>query len=457
MLNWLEIRFVMTPAKIIQPALPAAPSVIPTQEIGSGLVMLFLAVLFSRVTDRVAFLHLPLVLTLFCFGFSLISGTFYRAVTHRVGLYLTFLNFWILLAVPLSLWPGGSLHIAWNSWLKSFLVFGFTSGLLASTRSCSRAVYVIVTAILYTALYTWGLDREAFSRLGGDVNERFGDSNDLAQLMLVGMALAGWLVSDRRRTTISRIYALGALLIFGITMAKTGSRGGIIGLFGAVFALFVYSSLMGRIRIIVAGALLTVLSLGLLSWDIRQRYLTIFSGDPATSEAADVAVASTEGRRYLLRQSLLITLKHPLLGVGPGMFVEAENNNAMSNGLVHGLWHETHNMYTQVSTDAGIPALVAFCAAFVWCLRSLKRLRKRRNPDGTVPPVAQGAMWLSTSLWGLLTTGLFLSVASTPELASLLGFAVAFCRAAEAEEPLPQLAAPVFAGMPLENAATSCR
>ena len=425
----------MTTAKMIQPpVLQAPPNVNAAQQMGSGLVVLFLFILFSRVTDRVSFLHLPMMLTLVCFAASLISGAFYRTLSHRVGIYLGLLNLWILLAVPFSLWPGGSLHIAWNGWLKSFLVFGFTSALLITTKHCYRAMFVIVAGIFYTVIYTWIIDREVASRLAGHENERFGDANDLAQIVLVGMALAAYLASDRMRSKPLRAFAWMVLPVFTITLAKTGSRGGLIGLFCALVALFAYSSMMGRIRILTVGALVAALGLGLLSWDIRQRYLTILSSEDATSEAANIAAASTEGRRYLLQESLLFTLKHPLLGVGPGMFMEAENSVAISRGLVHGIWHETHNMYTQVSTDAGIPALAAFCAAFVWCLRTLNKIRKRCNPDGSIPSTARAAMWLSVAFWGYLATGLFLSVAGTPELYAFLGLSVAFCQAVAAED-----------------------
>src|SRR5215813_12955113 len=91
--------------KMIRPvASPAMAEMSPAQPMGFGLLLVFLFVLFSRVTDRFPFLHLPLILTIICFGMSLISGTFYQAMSHRVGLYVAFLNLWIVMAIPVGLW-----------------------------------------------------------------------------------------------------------------------------------------------------------------------------------------------------------------------------------------------------------------------------------------------------------------------------------------------------------------
>ena len=68
-----------------------------------------------------------------------------------------------------------------------------------------------------------------------------------------------------------------------------------------------------------------------------------------TSEAYD----SSQGRLRLLTQSLKVTAQHPLLGVGPGNFE-----------IVSGMWHVTHNTYTQMSAEGGIPAFLFYVLIF---------------------------------------------------------------------------------------------
>jgi len=60
------------------------------------------------------------------------------------------------------------------------------------------------------------------------------------------------------------------------------------------------------------------------------------------------ASLSAQQRKELLFKSLKVTVRHPLFGVGPGNFE-----------VVSGAWDVTHNSYTQISAEGGIPAF--FC------------------------------------------------------------------------------------------------
>ena len=51
---------------------------------------------------------------------------------------------------------------------------------------------------------------------------------------------------------------------------------------------------------------------------------------------ATSAATSTQSRRMLLRHSIMFTIKHPLFGVGPGMFSVADDAYAKANGARKG-------------------------------------------------------------------------------------------------------------------------
>ena len=55
---------------------------------------------------------------------------------------------------------------------------------------------------------------------------------------------------------------------------------------------------------------------------------------------------STNARKEVLNESLGLTLKHPVVGVGPGQFRVAAAAQSKDEG-VRALWLETHNTYTQ--------------------------------------------------------------------------------------------------------------
>ena len=60
-----------------------------------------------------------------------------------------------------------------------------------------------------------------------------------------------------------------------------------------------------------------------------------------------------------------------------------ENDMARSKGLFKGSWHETHNMYTQISSENGIPAALMYIAILALALRQQSEHRKSRNITAT--------------------------------------------------------------------------
>ena len=120
-------------------------------------------------------------------------------------------------------------------------------------------------------------------------------------------------------------------------------------------------------------------------------------GDRSVSRLIADTTGSAQERKELLTRSLELTYRHPIFGIGPAQF---------GNG---GLWHQTHNSYTQLSSEAGLPALMIFLALMRRTFRNLRSIR-------TVPRRSQvwylggalycamigylvGAFFLSTAYW----------------------------------------------------------
>jgi len=76
---------------------------------------------------------------------------------------------------------------------------------------------------------------------------------------------------------------------------------------------------------------------------------------------------------------LQFTLDNPLLGVGPGQFMQAEVNLAAKEHR-KALWMASHNAYTETSSETGIVGLVLFLVAFLGAQVGLRRIRKY-GPD----------------------------------------------------------------------------
>lgn len=72
-----------------------------------------------------------------------------------------------------------------------------------------------------------------------------------------------------------------------------------------------------------------------------------------------------ENRRLLLKESIAVTLRRPIFGVGVGNFPVYVNGMNKEEGRLKEAWHGTHNTYTQLSSETGIPGLAIFIGILV--------------------------------------------------------------------------------------------
>ena len=126
-----------------------------------------------------------------------------------------------------------------------------------------------------------------------------------------------------------------------------------------------------------------------------------------------------ETRKYLLKRSLIITLKNPIFGVGPGQFITVEADMAKAEG-VRPSWHVSHNSYTEVSSEVGIPGAVLFIAMIVTAYRSLTRMRKR-GPDYKLRRMA---FYTQMALLMMIVGAFFQSLAYAGILYPLIGLSI---------------------------------
>ena len=101
------------------------------------------------------------------------------------------------------------------------------------------------------------------------------------------------------------------------------------------------------------------------------------------------------------------------------MFSVAAANSLKAEGK-RGLYMQTHNTFTQVSSETGIPGLLLYGAALWHAISSVRFVRKhgaRVNPDLVRMGMCLHASWIL-----FLGTGMFASVAYHMPVTFLLGF-----------------------------------
>jgi len=236
------------------------------------------------------------------------------------------------------------------------------------------------------------------------------------------------------RTLPGKVFAAGAMLLMLATAFRTGSRGAMIGFVVTLLVVFLRAPVMGKLQIIMAGVLFLGMVLTTMPGNLIARYKTV-AGEEADDGEMDAAMAtsaasSTQSRKQLLKHSLIFTMQHPLFGVGPGMFEVADDAYSKTIGLRKGNWTGTHNSYTQVSSELGIPAFLLFVTAVAMALKGTYSLHKKTRGDPRLEDMGNAALALHYCLVIYAVTILFDHIAYTVMLPVFGGMAAALVRAA---------------------------
>ena len=448
----------MSPPRVVVGArVQAEPIII---QVGYYALLVWMFLYFSRLLD-VTFnnLKIMMLLNVIWLAATVLSGGITTLLTTGVGLAFTGFFCWAVIAFPFSVWKGGSLETI-ELTLRAILLMASIMALATTTEACRRLMYTIGFALAMAAIISrFSGEQSVTGRLVLTAGT-FSDPNFYSLALFLGLPFL-LLSATIEKSLAVKLISLAAIVPVLITAIATGSRSGFLA-FVAMFTVYFFRS-SGRMRVYLlvgGGAALMLVSLAASDY-VLARLTTIFTSSYDESLSAEenkalagAAVGSSKARKYLFLRSIELTLKNPIVGVGPGMFAVAEAEDAQEQNLEE-VWHETHNAYTQVSSEIGIPGLMFYVAGIFIAFRLLSRLLKaapagRDNHQWYV--IEQTAMYLQLSLIVIITGAMFLSMAYGGLLFVLVGLAAALYRAA-IKLP-PHAPVPVKASFPADAAAT---
>jgi O-antigen ligase len=423
------------PAPADQGAVHNPGGITAFQRLGFTMLVLYLFLIYSRIFDvKLSYLHIPGISYRVIFAMVILSQAFIRALKSDIGKAMLAFTVWLVLAIPGSMWKGGSMSLLLGSWLPSFVIFLATAGMIVNYDQCRKAINAVACGFMVLTIIAilWG-NSEATGRLYLP-RGKFSNPNELAQALLLGLAL-WWLILLNAKSGMSRVGAVIVMFAMLFTTMKTGSRGALISLGMLLLFIFMRSSAAGKMKMIVGTAALMVLIVGTMPKRLLNRYRTV-AEDQVVIAGDDLdanAYSSTAARKELLRKSIKYTFQHPLFGVGPGMFVVAEDRDAIASGKRHGSWQGTHNSYTEVSSECGIPALVFYVLVIVFALKKTFRIYRRTRGDPRLEDIANIAVGLNYALIVFASTVMFDYIAYSSMLSVFAGLSAALGATAEAE------------------------
>jgi hypothetical protein len=369
-------------------------------------LMLFTALLYFRPQDySPALERIPFALAAAAFTLAfflptqlLLEGRL--TARPRELHWLLWLCGFALLSIPLATHRGEAWQVFNDQLVKVIAMFVVMINVVRTPSRWKGLFWVSLAAALFLAAnaindYRTGQTPLEGYRVRGAAGGMFADPNDMALFLITVMPIVFTLLLSVERLAWKLFYGLCLIVLVG-GMIFTFSRGGFIGF---VFMVGVLAYKLGRGRRLLIGA---------LAYAMRLATIT----DPSRD-----TLGSASERQQLLFQSVEVTLKHPLFGVGMGNFYHYTVRGKPS-----------HNAYTQVSADLGLPALAAYLAFILVSLRYLRRIENETSSVNPYKEIHYLAIGLQAALAGYMASSFFLSVAYYWVVYYLVGYAVCLRR-----------------------------
>ena len=330
------------------------------------------------------------------------------------------------LGIPTSLWPSNSATFLLTGFLPNLALMVLLAASVRGTRDLRWIVLASVLGAIVHSLYvflTFGVGSD------GRMNDLiYYDANDLALVLVCTIAFTIFLfVSGGWRV---RLLAVAAAVLLMVTLVKTGSRGGFVGLVAVLlYVLLRYRAIPRRIRflVVVGGA-------GMLSLVASDAYWASIRtlGDPR--QDYNWSGRATSGRMEVWSRGLGYLAAHPVLGVGLRNFPTAEGtlseeSRTRAERGAGFKWSAAHNSFLEVGVELGVIALALFIGMIVAALHALGRIRSAplMGDAATLRDVAL-ACTLSASLVGFIVSGFLVSAAYFSLLYVLLGLTMGFTK-----------------------------
>lgn len=390
-------------------AFPAGndPGVNTYTRIGGFLFTVMLASLIGRFPELLArtfgtsLSHL-LILLLICLPLVPMSGGIRRLTKERMFWALFLLQVWYTVALPFSSWRSGSL-LGYTFQLRTAPLFLFAVAFIVTLPQLRGIFYAAGIGMVF------GLGQILSSgKLSDDSRIQleegsFANSNEIATYLIIFMPFLLYLVLRPKFNIIWKLAAIGVIFVSIGESLKTGSRAGLILLSITGVLLFARLSLANKVRVLLPTLGIAVFLFVSLPAATKTRLMSLFDEDAAANTSA---LASKLSRTALLMESIDISIRYPIFGIGFNVY-HAVAADKRSDPNSRRLYQTTHNSYTQVSAENGMPALICFLTAFAFAFGYIRDTRKIAGKHPQLAELKLMADCLFLSLISVVVSGFF--------------------------------------------------
>jgi probable O-glycosylation ligase (exosortase A-associated) len=335
---------------------------------------------------------------------------------------------WAVMTIPFSLWPGGSVALLTDQYLKAVVFFWLIAALVTTRERLRTFGWMLVLCsipLALTALHHFqaGMyvtsNQAAIQRIGG-LSGLTGNPNDLALTLNLLIPIAGALLFTTRSLA-ARAVAGGALILSVPAVIVTFSRAGFLTLGTIAVGSLIFfakrrAAAPAATLLVVACSLAPLLPSGYLE---RLNTITDIEADPT---------GSAQGRWDDYHVAARLVVQNPLVGVGMGQDILA-----LDKLRTRATWRSVHNAYLEYAVDLGLPGILLFLGLLVASFRSARRVELRSAREPALRDLTILASGVQIALLAFAVGAFFHPIAYQFYFFCVAGLAVALKNACRAE------------------------
>lgn len=335
-----------------------------------------------------------------------------------------FMAFWALVTIPIAKDPSLAWETFSDPYVKVVLIFVVMVNCLRTRERLRRLMWLGVTASVFLAFqavdsYARGDFRTEGYRVSVELGGMFGNSNDLAMFLTIFAPIAvilGIVAKGKLGTLVG--FASAGLIVAGVIV--TQSRGGFLSLVAVTILLVRKFSRRSGFKVIVVTLVIGAGVIAFAPGNYGLRIMSIF--DPSLDPNG-----SSTMRKESLEQSLLVTLRNPAgIGLAGSLIVGVRNT-------------QTHNAYTQVSSELGWLAFAAYMILLISPYRKLRKIERHAFSESDSSWIYYMSIGIQGSIAAYMVSSFFSSGAYQWYVYYPIAYAVGLRRIFSVEEDRPLL------------------
>lgn len=318
-----------------------------------------------------------------------------------------------LFTIPIAKDPNRAWLIFNDPFIKAVAIFIVMINVVRTRERLMKMLWLSIGIGIYLAvsalnLYMQGKFKIEEYRIAVDVGGMFGNPNEMAMhfVMMTPIVIT---LGIAAKSKVSRVFYFIMAALFVAANMVTFSRGGFLGVIACCGVLAWKLGRKHRLNVTVASIVVGGIAIIAAPGNYGLRMMSIFI--PGLD-----AVGSNDQRRELLIRSLQVTARNPW-GIGIGNFPIVGIRNLQS-----------HNAFTQVSSELGILGLIAYLVFMISPFRKLGAIERNLFDADDHSWYYYLAIGLQASIVGYMVSSFFASVAYNWFIYYLIAYAVAFRR-----------------------------